>query len=250
MTCSTRCGSRTCSCAGWRLRRSGPCSAPLKPRDCASSVVHLLHLLLHSSFISASAPARSDRFLQIRFSRRRIRSPLPQARATFHPQRALALTVQPPNVIMDVTLCRYEAEGKARKTILARDLWFQILESQIETGTPYLLYKVTLCASTGNSFINDRMPCRTPLTPRATRKTSAQSSRPIYAPKSSSTPSLALLLPSTSLTSRPDTAAPTRLPCATSRRSTSRSSSFAKRLLVLARISTSSAWCRPSTLPT
>ena len=39
---------------------------------------------------------------------------------------------------------KYEAEGKARKTILARDLWFQILESQIETGTPYLLYKVPL----------------------------------------------------------------------------------------------------------
>jgi len=36
---------------------------------------------------------------------------------------------------------KYEAEGLARKTISARKLWFQILESQIETGTPYLLYK-------------------------------------------------------------------------------------------------------------
>ena len=36
---------------------------------------------------------------------------------------------------------KYEAEGRARKTISARKLWFQILESQIETGTPYLLYK-------------------------------------------------------------------------------------------------------------
>ncbi|MEO6670770.1 MAG: ribonucleoside-diphosphate reductase subunit alpha [Ferruginibacter sp.] len=36
---------------------------------------------------------------------------------------------------------KYEAEGKARKTIKAQDLWFKILESQIETGTPYLLYK-------------------------------------------------------------------------------------------------------------
>lgn len=35
----------------------------------------------------------------------------------------------------------YEAAGKARKTIKAQDLWFKILESQIETGTPYLLYK-------------------------------------------------------------------------------------------------------------
>ena len=37
--------------------------------------------------------------------------------------------------------CRYEAEGRARKTIKAQDLWFAILESQIETGTPYMLYK-------------------------------------------------------------------------------------------------------------
>ncbi|HEY8657937.1 MAG TPA: ribonucleoside-diphosphate reductase subunit alpha, partial [Hanamia sp.] len=36
---------------------------------------------------------------------------------------------------------KYEAEGKARKTIKAQDLWFAILQSQIETGTPYMLYK-------------------------------------------------------------------------------------------------------------
>ncbi len=36
---------------------------------------------------------------------------------------------------------KYEAEGKGRSTIKARDLWFSILESQIETGTPYILYK-------------------------------------------------------------------------------------------------------------
>ena len=36
---------------------------------------------------------------------------------------------------------RYEAEGKGRKTIRARELWEKILESQIETGTPYMLYK-------------------------------------------------------------------------------------------------------------
>ncbi|HET7003109.1 MAG TPA: ribonucleoside-diphosphate reductase subunit alpha, partial [Puia sp.] len=36
---------------------------------------------------------------------------------------------------------RYEAEGRARKKIKAQDLWFAILEAQIETGTPYLLYK-------------------------------------------------------------------------------------------------------------
>lgn len=36
---------------------------------------------------------------------------------------------------------KYELEGKGRKTIKAQDLWFKILESQIETGTPYMLYK-------------------------------------------------------------------------------------------------------------
>ncbi|MEZ4801267.1 MAG: ribonucleoside-diphosphate reductase subunit alpha [Gelidibacter sp.] len=36
---------------------------------------------------------------------------------------------------------KYELEGKGRKTIKARELWEKILESQIETGTPYMLYK-------------------------------------------------------------------------------------------------------------
>jgi len=36
---------------------------------------------------------------------------------------------------------KYEDEGKAFKTVLARDLWFKILDAQMETGTPYLLYK-------------------------------------------------------------------------------------------------------------
>jgi ribonucleoside-diphosphate reductase subunit M1 len=36
---------------------------------------------------------------------------------------------------------RYEKEGKARKTFPAQDLWFAILSSQVETGTPYMLYK-------------------------------------------------------------------------------------------------------------
>lgn len=36
---------------------------------------------------------------------------------------------------------KYETEGRARKTIKAQELWFAILESQIETGTPYMLYK-------------------------------------------------------------------------------------------------------------
>jgi ribonucleoside-diphosphate reductase alpha chain len=36
---------------------------------------------------------------------------------------------------------RYEAEGRGRQTIKARDLWMKIIDSQIETGTPYMLYK-------------------------------------------------------------------------------------------------------------
>tara|TARA_B110000008_G_scaffold276234_1_gene315146 strand:+ start:1706 stop:4156 length:2451 start_codon:yes stop_codon:yes gene_type:complete len=36
---------------------------------------------------------------------------------------------------------KYESEGKGRKTIKAQDLWFKVLESQMETGTPYMLYK-------------------------------------------------------------------------------------------------------------
>ena len=36
---------------------------------------------------------------------------------------------------------RYERENKARKVIKAQDLWFEILESQTETGTPYMLFK-------------------------------------------------------------------------------------------------------------
>ena len=35
----------------------------------------------------------------------------------------------------------YEAAGRGRKTVKARDLWFQIMDAQMETGTPYLVYK-------------------------------------------------------------------------------------------------------------
>ena len=35
----------------------------------------------------------------------------------------------------------YESKNKGKKTVNARDLWFQILDSQMETGTPYILYK-------------------------------------------------------------------------------------------------------------
>ncbi len=41
----------------------------------------------------------------------------------------------------DAMYLKYESEDKGRKTIKARELWEKILESQIETGTPYMLYK-------------------------------------------------------------------------------------------------------------
>jgi len=36
---------------------------------------------------------------------------------------------------------KYEADGKGRSTVNARDIWFQILDAQMETGTPYILFK-------------------------------------------------------------------------------------------------------------
>jgi ribonucleoside-diphosphate reductase alpha chain len=36
---------------------------------------------------------------------------------------------------------KYETEGRGRKTVPAREVWLKIMESQIETGTPYMLYK-------------------------------------------------------------------------------------------------------------
>jgi ribonucleoside-diphosphate reductase alpha chain len=36
---------------------------------------------------------------------------------------------------------KYEKEGRYRRQVKAQDLWFEVLESQIETGTPYILYK-------------------------------------------------------------------------------------------------------------
>lgn len=41
----------------------------------------------------------------------------------------------------DALYTKYESEGKARKVIPAQELWFKILDAQIETGNPYMLYK-------------------------------------------------------------------------------------------------------------
>jgi ribonucleotide reductase alpha subunit len=43
----------------------------------------------------------------------------------------------------EILYTNYEKEGKARKIIKARELWYKILDSQMETGTPYILYKDT-----------------------------------------------------------------------------------------------------------
>lgn len=45
----------------------------------------------------------------------------------------------------------YEADGLATRTVKAQDLWFEILKSQIETGTPYLLYKDAANAKSNQS---------------------------------------------------------------------------------------------------
>ena len=44
----------------------------------------------------------------------------------------------------DKLYVKYEKKSKGRKSIKARELWEKILESQIETGTPYMLYKLSL----------------------------------------------------------------------------------------------------------
>ena len=51
-----------------------------------------------------------------------------------------------------VALLRYESEGRFRKQIKAQKLWFAVLESQVETGTPYMLYK-DACNSKSNQQV-------------------------------------------------------------------------------------------------
>ena len=48
---------------------------------------------------------------------------------------------------------KYEKEGRARKTVNAHQLWFAILQSQTETGTPYMLYK-DACNRKSNQKVN------------------------------------------------------------------------------------------------
>jgi ribonucleoside-diphosphate reductase alpha chain len=48
---------------------------------------------------------------------------------------------------------KYEREGKGKKTLKAREVWNKILESQIETGTPYILYKDSINEKSNQSNI-------------------------------------------------------------------------------------------------
>lgn len=48
---------------------------------------------------------------------------------------------------------RYEREGKYVKVVKAQDLWFKIIASQVETGTPYMLYKDSINRKTNHSHL-------------------------------------------------------------------------------------------------
>ena len=53
---------------------------------------------------------------------------------------------------------QYESENRGNKTMKARDIWFKILDSQIETGTPYMLYK-DACNRKSNQKNLGRLRC-------------------------------------------------------------------------------------------
>lgn len=82
---------------------------------------------------------------------------------------------------------RYEREGKARRTIPAQELWFAILESQMETGTPYILYKLSFLSPSHPTFFLMMFFLGTLATANPTSKTWAQFAGPICARKLSST---------------------------------------------------------------
>lgn len=54
-------------------------------------------------------------------------------------------------VLCNLLICWFVWQGKARKTIQAQKLWFAILEAQVETGNPYMLFKVC-CQSLTMSY--------------------------------------------------------------------------------------------------
>lgn len=52
---------------------------------------------------------------------------------------------------------KYEKEGRAKKTVKAQKIWFAILESQTETGVPYMMYK-DACNHKSNQQVRLRPP--------------------------------------------------------------------------------------------
>jgi len=48
---------------------------------------------------------------------------------------------------------KYEEEGKGKETVKAREIWQRVLDSQIETGTPYMLYKDSINEKSNQSNI-------------------------------------------------------------------------------------------------
>ena len=148
---------------------------------------------------------------------------------------------------------KYEAEGKARKTIKAQELWFAVLDSQIETGTPCATRLRHGCpapsprpaaaapraVAPGARAILRPLPSpprlvagtsstRTRRTRSRTSRTSARSAARTCAPRSSSTRRPTRSPSATSRRSRcrasPSTAPSTTRSCTTSRTSSPRTS--------------------------
>lgn len=54
---------------------------------------------------------------------------------------------------------QYEREGRARKKVPAQKLWFAVLESQTETGTPYMLYKDSCNRKSNQQVLSQQVTC-------------------------------------------------------------------------------------------
>lgn len=89
---------------------------------------------------------------------------------------------------------KYEKEGRARRVIPAQKLWYAILEAQVETGGPFMVYK-----DSSNSMLLEYifLRCLTFVQENQTNRTWELSSPPTSAPKSSSIPRRTRLLSAT-----------------------------------------------------
>ena len=54
---------------------------------------------------------------------------------------------------------QYEREGRGRSTVKSRQLWFAIIEAQVETGTPFILYRTTATANQTNTELSGALIC-------------------------------------------------------------------------------------------